>query len=150
MRPLPDSPGFKKNSEIDKIQWLSRRETHQILDYENDRGLLHDADLKRLSQTGTLHLLRHATAVGLPSLEREAAAAGVMMLPIPRAGVLKGVEGIADAEAVPLIESVTMSMHMGSKLVPLPEGGDYLGFIFARGATCCASRAWIPASASTT
>jgi len=62
MRPLPDSPGFKKNSEIDKIQWLSRRETHQILDYENDRGLLHDADLKRLSQTGTLHLLRHATA----------------------------------------------------------------------------------------
>jgi hypothetical protein len=80
-------------------------------------------------------ILRHATTDALPSLQREAAAAGVMMLPIPQAGVLKAVAGIADAEAVPLIESVTMSMHIGSTLVPLPEGGDYLGFIFARGTT---------------
>lgn len=62
MRPLPDSPGFKKNREIDKIKWLSRKKARAILDYDNDRDLLDDSDLKRLAQTGTLHLLRHATA----------------------------------------------------------------------------------------
>jgi 8-oxo-dGTP diphosphatase len=62
MRPLPDSPGFKKNREIDKVKWLSRKKARAILDYDNDRDLLDDSDLKRLSQTGTLHLLRHATA----------------------------------------------------------------------------------------
>lgn len=62
MRPLPDSPGFKKNSEVDKVKWLSRRKAIQILDYERDRHLVKDFDLRKLSQTGTLRLLRHATA----------------------------------------------------------------------------------------
>lgn len=62
MRPLPSSPGFKKNDEIDQIQWLTRKKAREILDYENDRGLVKNADFKRLSQTGTIHLVRHATA----------------------------------------------------------------------------------------
>jgi hypothetical protein len=56
-----------------------------------------------------------------------------MMIPIPAAGTLRAVAGLADAEAVPLVESVTISMHVGSRVVPLPEGSEYLGFIFARG-----------------
>lgn len=62
MRTLPDSPGFKKNKEIDEIQWVSRKKAREILDYDNDRGLVGGADLRNLSQTGTIHLLRHAAA----------------------------------------------------------------------------------------
>ena len=78
-------------------------------------------------------LLRHAIGADVPSFERQSAAAGVMMIPIPAGGTLRGVAGVATAEAVPLIESVTISMHVGSRITPLPEGSEYLGFIFARG-----------------
>ena len=64
MRPLPDSPGFKKNSEVDEIRWVTRKKARDLLDYENDRNLVGGADLKRLSQTGTIHMLRHAAAGG--------------------------------------------------------------------------------------
>lgn len=79
-------------------------------------------------------ILRRAVGAEAPSLERETRAAGVMMIPIPAGGLLKGVEGVAEAEAVPLIESVTITVHAGGRITPLPEGGEYLGFIFARGA----------------
>jgi len=62
MKPLPDSPGFEKNSEIDRIKWLSRAKAVTLLDYEGDRELLDGANLKKLAQTGTLRLIRHATA----------------------------------------------------------------------------------------
>ena len=64
---------------------------------------------------------------------REEQAAGVMMIPIPRAGTLRAVRGVEAAEAIPLIESVTISIRPGGTVVPLPEGTEYLGFIFARG-----------------
>lgn len=62
MRPLPDSPGFKKNKEIDEVKWVTRKKAREVLDYDNDRKLLRDTDLRKLSQTGTIHLLRHAAA----------------------------------------------------------------------------------------
>lgn len=62
MKPLPDSPGFKKNAEVDKVRWLSRSRAVDLLDYEHDRGLVQETDLKKLVQTGTLRLLRHTTA----------------------------------------------------------------------------------------
>ena len=86
-------------------------------------------------------ILRHAVGAEIPSFRREAAAAGVMMIPIPAGGTLRSVSGVAEAEAVPLIESVTMTMRPGSRLVPLPEGSEYLGFIFARGETPAAVEA---------
>ncbi len=80
-------------------------------------------------------ILRHATRAEVPSFDRESEAAGVMMLPIPAAGTLAKVEGIEAAEAVPGIESVTMTIRTGERVVPLPEGGEYLGFMFAHAAT---------------
>jgi 8-oxo-dGTP diphosphatase len=62
MKPLPDSPGFEMNAEIDQIKWLSRRRALKQLSYEQDRELIEQADLKKLAQTGTLYLLRHTTA----------------------------------------------------------------------------------------
>jgi len=78
-------------------------------------------------------ILRHATGAPIPSFDREGGASGVMMIPIPARGVLREVEGIAEAEAVPGIVSVTISIHRGQEVVPLPEGSEYLGFIFAKG-----------------
>ncbi|MEO8214814.1 MAG: ATP-grasp domain-containing protein, partial [Myxococcales bacterium] len=69
------------------------------------------------------------------ALTRAPAAAGVMMIPIPAGGVLKGVRGVATARAVPEIEDVVISAGVGQTLVPLPEGASYLGFIFARGSS---------------
>ena len=80
-------------------------------------------------------ILRHAIGADLPSVSRESRSAGVMMIPIPAAGTLRAVRGIAEAEAVPLVESVTISIHVGGEVVPLPEGTEYLGFIMARGET---------------
>jgi biotin carboxylase len=80
-------------------------------------------------------ILRHALGMPIPSLEREAVAAGVMMIPIPGAGVLREVRGVAEAKTVPLVEDVQITAHPGERLVPFPEGSRYPGFIFARGAT---------------
>ena len=80
-------------------------------------------------------ILRHALGWPIATLERERRAAGVMMIPIPRAGRLRGVRGLDDAQAVPHVEDVVISAHVGQTLVPLPEGWQYLGFIFARADT---------------
>ena len=80
-------------------------------------------------------ILRHALGWPIASLERERGAAGVMMIPTPRGGRLDGVRGVDDARAVPLVEDVVISAHVGQTLVPLPEGWQYLGFVFARGET---------------
>ena len=58
-----------------------------------------------------------------------------MMVPIPRAGLLRGVAGIEEARSVPLVEGVEITARLNYPLVPLPEGDSYLGFIFARGDT---------------
>jgi formate-dependent phosphoribosylglycinamide formyltransferase (GAR transformylase) len=80
-------------------------------------------------------IIRHALGLALPSLEREACASGVMMIPVPRAGVLRQVQGVEAARSVPLIEGVEITAHPGETLVPWPEGSRYPGFIFARGDT---------------
>jgi biotin carboxylase len=77
-------------------------------------------------------ILRHALGWPIASLERERPAAGVMMIPIPRGGILHGVDGLDQARAAPGIEDITISMHTGQRIVPLPEGSEYLGFIFSR------------------
>ena len=60
---------------------------------------------------------------------------GIFMLPVPRAGVLGAVEGRADAEAVPGITGVTITIPAGRQVRPLPDGDQYLGFIFAEAGT---------------
>jgi biotin carboxylase len=80
-------------------------------------------------------ILRHAAGMALPPHERERAAAGVLMLPIESAGILREVRGRVAAEAVPGIEGLRITIPPGEPLVPLPEGDRYLGFMFARSAT---------------
>src|SRR6476659_1162874 len=56
-----------------------------------------------------------------------------MMIPIPGDGVLRGVDGIAEASAVPGITGIEITAPVNQPIQPLPEGSSYLGFIFARG-----------------
>ncbi len=75
-------------------------------------------------------------AVGEPvQIEPQPGAAAVLMIPIPGAGVLRRVEGVIDAQKVPGIEDVVIAVREGYEITPLPEGGSYLGFMFARGRT---------------
>ena len=78
-------------------------------------------------------VLRHALGLPLPSLERERSAAGVMMIPVPGAGVLEDYTGVEDAKRVPGVDDVVITAHRGETLVPWPDGSRYPGFIFARG-----------------
>ena len=80
-------------------------------------------------------ILRHALGRPIETLVRERRPAGVMMIPIPRAGRLQAVRGKESAESVAGVEDVTLTAHVGQELVPLPEGWQYLGFIFARADT---------------
>ena len=74
-----------------------------------------------------------AAAPGLGSVFDLAVKGGVMMIPIPAAGVLQRVDGVDAARAVPGIEGVEITAKLHYGLTPLPEGDAYLGFIFARG-----------------
>ena len=80
-------------------------------------------------------IIRHALESDYAAPPRENQPAGVMMIPIPRAGVLTEVRGLDQARTVDGIEQLTISAHLGQELVPLPEGALYLGFLFARAAT---------------
>lgn len=71
MRPLPDSPGFKKNSEVDRVRWVSRGEARELMDYDLDRSLIGNHDLKKIAETGTIHFLRHGSAGDRDTWTRE-------------------------------------------------------------------------------
>ncbi|MBF0288068.1 MAG: ATP-grasp domain-containing protein [SAR324 cluster bacterium] len=80
-------------------------------------------------------ILRHALDEEISSLLHSTQAAGVMMIPISKQGTLKTVEGMERAQRVSGIENVVMSIPNGQVVEPLPNGDQYLGFIFARGAS---------------
>jgi biotin carboxylase len=80
-------------------------------------------------------LLRNAAGESLDAIEREPGASGVMMIPVPEAGIFERVEGEEEARAVPGIEEIQITVKEGQKLARWPEASSYPGFIFARGAS---------------
>ncbi len=78
-------------------------------------------------------ILRHAVGEDVSQVQLSQSAAGVMMIPIPNGGgIYRGVEGVEQALAVADVEDVIVTAKEGQKILPLPEGSSYLGFIFAR------------------
>jgi hypothetical protein len=77
-------------------------------------------------------LLRHAVGDDVSGSQREESAAAVMMIPIPRRGVFRGVRGEATARLVTYVEDVRITAKPDQRLEPVPEAGSYLGFIFTR------------------
>lgn len=73
-----------------------------------------------------------STAAGAkPQSNRVEGAAGVLMIPVSGAGILRRVEGISAALDVPGVLDVRIDIREGYELVPWPEGNSYPGFIFA-------------------
>jgi biotin carboxylase len=77
-------------------------------------------------------LLRHAAGGDVSEARLAPGGHAVMMIPIPRAGVYRSVEGLERARSVAGIEDVVIAAKEGQMMLPLPEGASYLGFIFAR------------------
>jgi len=82
-------------------------------------------------------ILRQVVAESVPSLRvaGEGGAAGVMMIPIPRRGIYRGLEGLAAAQSVRGVTGVAITVESGQIIAPPPDGASYLGFIFARTAS---------------
>jgi len=80
-------------------------------------------------------LLRHALGGDVSSAALTPGAHGVMMIPIPHAGVYRGVRGVEEARRVPGVEDIVITAKEGQEMLPLPEGSAYLGFLFLRGAS---------------
>ena len=80
-------------------------------------------------------ILRQALGMPVGDLPREKSAAGVMMIPIPRSGILQEIRGLEEARCVPGIVEATVTARCGQRLIALPEGSSYLGFLFSRAAT---------------
>ena len=78
-------------------------------------------------------ILRQALKEPIASLTREDKASGVMMIPIPAAGILVDVQGVEAAKKIAGILGIEIMIHRKQKVIPLPEGRRYLGFIFAKG-----------------
>jgi hypothetical protein len=81
-------------------------------------------------------LLRHAVNLLEPGdWSREAMASGVMMIPVPRSGVLEAVDGEKQALGVAGISELQITARLHDYVAAWPEGSSYLGFLFARAET---------------
>ena len=90
----------------------------------------------REGQTGLEEvLLRFAVGEEVGDVEREPAASGVMMIPVPASGVFRQVSGVEQARSVAGITAVEITATPGQRLQMLPEGASYPGFLFARADT---------------
>jgi biotin carboxylase len=77
-------------------------------------------------------VLRQALGERKRGSKRLPGASGVLMIPVPGAGTLTGVDGMAEAASVPGVTSIEISIPVGAHVKPTPDGDRYLGFVFAR------------------
>jgi biotin carboxylase len=89
-----------------------------------------------MSDGSSLEELVISNAIGLPySTPQLASPCGILMIPIPRSGVLRGVGGVDDVRSLPDITGVEITIAVGRPVRALPEGDRYLGFVFAAAST---------------
>lgn len=77
-------------------------------------------------------LLRHALDMGVADAQRESAASGVMMIPVPQSGILEQVDGQDEARGTTGVTSLEITARIHDYIAAWPEGSSYLGFLFAR------------------
>ncbi|MET0165870.1 MAG: ATP-grasp domain-containing protein, partial [Vicinamibacterales bacterium] len=75
-------------------------------------------------------ILRHALNEPV-ALSSSREGAGVMMIPIPRRGIYRGVRNLGSALEVPGITGIRITAQVGQIIAPPPDGASYLGFIFS-------------------
>jgi hypothetical protein len=84
-------------------------------------------------------LLRHALNLSGSHAPRETAASGVLMIPVPKSGILEKVDGAEEARRVPGVTELEITARWRDYIAAWPEGSSYLGFLFARGETPAAA-----------
>ena len=77
-------------------------------------------------------LLRHALHLPGADWPRESEASGVMMIPVPRSGILEKVDGDDHARAIPGISELQITARLHDHIAAWPEGSTYLGFLFSQ------------------
>lgn len=77
-------------------------------------------------------ILRNAVGQNRSQLRRESVASGVLMIPTPTSGILAGVAGEAETRRIEGITGIDFTIKPGGEILAPPEGGRYLGFVFAR------------------
>ena len=78
-------------------------------------------------------ILRHACDMPLEDPRLAPGGAGVLMLPVPGAGILGSVSGVKESSELSGVTGVEVTIPLGQAVEPLPEGDRYLGFVIARG-----------------
>ena len=80
-------------------------------------------------------LLRHALNLPGSDWPREQSASGVLMIPVPRSGILEKVNGEAEARTVDGITALEITARLHDYIAAWPDGSSYLGFLFASAGT---------------
>lgn len=80
-------------------------------------------------------LLRHALNLPGSDSTREQTSSGVMMIPVPRSGILEAVGGEDEARGVAGISELQITARLRDYIAAWPEGSSYLGFLFAQAET---------------
>jgi predicted ATP-grasp superfamily ATP-dependent carboligase len=78
-------------------------------------------------------LLRHALGMADSDWPREQPASGVMMIPVPKSGILEKIQGEDSARSTPGIAALEITARLHDYIAAWPEGSSYLGFLFASG-----------------
>jgi hypothetical protein len=78
-------------------------------------------------------LLRHALKLPGSDAPRETQASAVMMIPVPRSGIVESVSGVEAARGAHRITELIITARLQDYIAAWPEGSSYLGFLFARG-----------------
>jgi biotin carboxylase len=94
-------------------------------------------------------VLRYAARLPLEIAPPSAGQAGaVHMIPVLQEGEFVEIKGIESARAVIGVEGVERTVHPGDRLIPLPEGNRYVGFVYARAQTSAEATAAVTGALS--
>jgi len=77
-------------------------------------------------------LLRHALELPGSDSPRETLASGVLMIPVPKSGILESVTGEEVARSIAGVTELIITARVHDYIAAWPEGSSYLGFLFAR------------------
>ena len=91
---------------------------------------------------------RHALDLSFPTpaADDDGAATGVLMLPVAATGRVAAIRGLDEARSVEGVTSVVLVVGVGERVVALPAGDRYLGFVFAGADTADAVEAALRAA----
>jgi hypothetical protein len=80
-------------------------------------------------------LLRHELEFAGSDSPREPLASGVMMIPVPKSGILEALAGEEAARSTIGVTELLITARLHDYITAWPEGSSYLGFLFVRGKT---------------